>query len=45
MAILEVNNIKKIYTTRFGANKVQALSLIHILSNVPQTEVRKDRAW
>ena len=26
MAILEVNNIKKIYTTRFGANKVQALS-------------------
>ena len=26
MAILEVNNIKKIYTTRFGANEVQALS-------------------
>ncbi len=26
MAILEVHNIKKIYTTRFGANKVQALS-------------------
>ena len=26
MAILEVNNIKKIYTTRFVANKVQALS-------------------
>lgn len=26
MAILEVSNIKKIYTTRFGANKVQALS-------------------
>ena len=26
MAILEVTNIKKIYTTRFGANKVQALS-------------------
>lgn len=26
MAILEVNNIKKNYTTRFGANKVQALS-------------------
>ena len=26
MAILEGNNIKKIYTTRFGANKVQALS-------------------
>ena len=25
MAILEVKNIKKIYTTRFGANQVQAL--------------------
>lgn len=26
MSILEVNNVKKIYTTRFGANQVQALS-------------------
>ena len=26
MAILEVNNVKKIYTTRFGGAKVQALS-------------------
>lgn len=26
MAILEVDNVKKIYTTRFGSNKVQALS-------------------
>ncbi len=26
MAILEVNNLKKIYTTRFGGNHVQALS-------------------
>lgn len=26
MAILEVNNVKKIYTSRFGSNKVQALS-------------------
>lgn len=26
MAILEVNNVKKIYTTRFGSNRVQALS-------------------
>lgn len=25
MSILEVNNLKKIYTTRFGANQVQAL--------------------
>ena len=28
MAILEVNNLKKIYTTRFGGNQVQALSNI-----------------
>jgi len=26
MAVLEVNNIKKIYTARFGSNRVQALS-------------------
>lgn len=26
MAILEVNNLKKIYTTRFGGNQVQALA-------------------
>ena len=26
MAILEVENLKKIYTTRFGAQKVQALA-------------------
>ena len=26
MTILEVNNVKKIYTTRFGSNRVQALS-------------------
>ena len=30
MAILEVNNVKKIYTTRFGSNKVQALSDVSI---------------
>lgn len=28
MAILEVNNLKKIYTTRFGGNHVQALSRV-----------------
>ena len=28
MAILEVENLKKIYTTRFGAQKVQALSRV-----------------
>jgi putative ABC transport system ATP-binding protein len=26
MFILEVKNLKKVYTTRFGVNKVQALS-------------------
>lgn len=26
MAILEVNNVKKVYTTRFGGNQVQALT-------------------
>ena len=26
MAILQVNNLKKVYTTRFGSNHVQALS-------------------
>lgn len=29
MAILEVNNLKKIYTTRFGGNSVQALSNVN----------------
>lgn len=29
MAILEVNNLKKIYTTRFGGNQVQALSSLN----------------
>ncbi len=28
MAMLEVNNLKKIYTTRFGGNRVQALASI-----------------
>ena len=26
MSLLEVTNVKKIYSTRFGGNKVQALS-------------------
>lgn len=29
MAILEVNNLKKIYTTRFGGSSVQALSNVN----------------
>ena len=30
MAILEVEHLKKTYTTRLGSNRVEALSLIHI---------------
>ena len=30
MALLEVNDVKKIYTTRFGGNQVQALSGVKI---------------
>lgn len=29
MEVLEVNNLKKIYTTRFGGNKVEALHNIN----------------
>ena len=29
MAILEVQGVEKIYTTRFGGNQVQALSDVH----------------
>lgn len=38
MAILEVNNVKKIYTTRFGGNQVQALSNINF-------SVEKESMW
>ena len=36
MSILQVNNLKKIYTTRFGSNKVQAL--VNINFNVEEGE-------
>lgn len=29
MTLLEVKNVKKIYTTRFGKNQVQALSNVN----------------
>ncbi len=29
MALLEVQNVKKIYSTRFGGNKVQALTKVN----------------
>lgn len=31
MALLEVTNLKKIYTTRLGTNSVQALSSVTFL--------------
>lgn len=31
MSLLEVTNLKKIYTTRFGGNKVQALNNVNFL--------------
>ena len=31
MTLLEVKNLKKIYTTRFGGNQVQALSNVNFL--------------
>lgn len=31
MSLLEVTNLKKIYTTRFGGNKVQALTNVNLL--------------
>ena len=51
MAILEVNNSKKIYSTRFGGNKVQALA--NVTFSVEKGEihshwasrVRKDNAF
>ena len=31
MAILEVHGLEKVYTTRFGGNRVQALSDVNFL--------------
>ena len=33
MTILEVHNLKKVYTTRFGGNQVQALRNILLLTS------------
>ena len=29
MALLEVKNVKKVYTTRYGSNKVEALNRVN----------------
>ena len=38
MALLEVTNIKKIYSTRFGGNKVQKISCVD-LSEVVSSQI------
>lgn len=49
MAILEVRNLKKIYTTRFGGNQVQALADLNfsvekrgVCRNYGRVRFRKD---
>lgn len=37
MALLEVTNIKKIYSTRFGGNKVQALSNVTFSNDLSES--------
>ena len=32
MSILQVEGLKKVYTSRFGANKVEALRNVHVPS-------------
>lgn len=34
MALLEVKNVKKIYTTRFGNNQVEALKNVNFFSRI-----------
>lgn len=38
MAVLEVQHLKKVYTTRFGGNRVQALSDVNF-------SVEKENTW
>ena len=48
MAILEVNNLKKVYTTRLGGNQVEALNFSgrrRICSNHGRIRFRKDYAF
>ena len=33
MSLLEVKNVKKIYTTRFGSNQVEALRDVNMLQS------------
>ena len=40
MSLLEVRNVKKVYTTRLGANQVQALSNVNF--SVRGRRIRSD---
>ena len=45
MAFLEVKNVKKVYTTRFGTNKVEALKNVNFTAervNTLQSWVRAE---
>lgn len=43
MALLEVNNLKKIYTTRFGGNQVEALKSMNF--SVEEGDHGRVRLW
>ena len=52
MTLLEVKNLKKIYTTRFGGNQVQALSNVklfgggeRICGDHGRVRIRKDNTF
>ena len=42
MAILQVKNLKKVYTTRFGSNHVQALSDVSFSVRSEERRVGKE---
>ncbi len=52
MTLLEVKNLKKIYTTRFGGNQVQALSNVNFsveekeyVAIMGESGIRKDNTF
>ena len=45
MALLEVKNVKKIYTTRFGGNKVEALRDVNFFSRAGRICGNHGRVW
>lgn len=45
MALLEVNNLKKIYTTRFGGNQVEALKSMNFSVEEGEYVASMWRSW